>query len=163
MTAPPTAPPKRRKKLVILALLVLLIGAGTAVTLFYLDALKQQGIRLSFAEPGGMVSAAGAPLVVQPSPELAAAGMACKHLGTASDVEQVLFLRKEECFAQIEISATGGDLDLSGLSYVLYDADGREVGRGRLRLSGTLKQGESRSIEIPDYRIPEAQRAVIGK
>lgn len=163
MTAHLLPPPKRRKVIVILVLLALFSGTGIAITLFYLHALERQGIRFSFADPGGMVSVFSTPLNVQPSPELVAEGLVCKHLGTSQDVEQIVFLRKEKCVAQIEISATAADLELSGLSYVLYDEDGREVGRGPLRFSGRLKQGESQTGEIPDARISDARGVVIGR
>ncbi len=111
-----------------------------------------------------MASSAG-PLAVAPDPGAAAEGMACRHLGTAQEVDQLAFLQLqwERCVASVEVSATDRPLDLSGLSYTLYDGVGREVGRGPLRLFGTLEPGESREGEIADHRLAGAQRVVIGR
>jgi hypothetical protein len=161
MTAPP---PSRRTALFVLAFLALLLVAGVAASLyFYLNGLAWGGTRITLANPAGAVAIGGGPLAVAPDPGAAAEGMACRHLGTKLEVEQRAFLRWERCVASVEVSATDRPLDLSGLSYTLYDGAGRELGGGPLRLSGALAPGESRQAEIADPRLPAAQRVVIGR
>jgi hypothetical protein len=160
-TAPP---PNRRTTLFILAFLALLPVAGAAVSLyFYLDGLARDGTRITLVSPAGAVAVSAGPLDVAPDPGAAAEGVACRHLGTGLEVEQLAFLRWERYVASVEVSATDRPLDLSGLSYTLYDGAGREVGGGLLRLSGTLAPGESREGEIADPRLAGAQRVVIGR
>jgi hypothetical protein len=141
----------------------LLLGAGALSVHLYLGALEKDGTRISFASPSGGVAFSVNPPVVEPSPDLAAEGLACANLGTSADAQQWIILRKERYAVQVELSAKDRELDLSGLSYVLHGGDGEEVGRGAVPLSGRLKPGESRAVEIPDYRIPEARRIVISK
>jgi hypothetical protein len=163
MATQPLPAVKRGKKPVIFVLMALLVVAGGAAIIhLYLQALESDGTRITFGTPG-VAALTSTPLSVQTSPELAAEGVACKGLATSADAQAVFFLHKERHAARVELTTTGADLDLSGLSYTLYDGNDLKVGGGRLHLSGQLKAGDSREAEIADYELSLARRVVIGR
>jgi hypothetical protein len=135
---------------------VALLLAAVCIVGFFavIYGLTSDGSRLSLSSASA--SSNSAPLkLVQVHPALTA-GLACKLVGTGEEVEQILFVRKQKTYARVELTATAPALDLPDLTYVLYDANGAEVSRGSLGLTGSLKQGDSRRVEVVDPAIQKA-------
>jgi hypothetical protein len=157
----PASPPRRKHGLFLLIVASLLIVLCVGCVFVVLYSLTNDGSRLSLGGPS--MSSTSAPLtVIQAHPNVAK-GLACKLVGTGEECEQILFIRKQRIFARIELTATAAALDLTGLTYVLYDANGAEVARGPLALSGSLKQGESRAAEIVDAAIQQSKSMMIRR
>jgi hypothetical protein len=163
MSTTVAAKPRKRKPRIILTLLFVLLPAACLLAgILWLQSLARDGTRLTFGDPGG-ASATSTTLAVEVVPDLADRGLAAKCAGVSVDVEQIAFVRKERHAARIEVSTSAASTELDGLIYVLYDETGRELNRGPLPFSGTLKAGETQTQEIPDFAIGKARRLVIRR
>ena len=160
-TQMPVSPPRRKHWLVVAIVVLLLVALCVGCVFVVSYGLTSDGSRLSLGGPSA--SSKSAPLTVVQAHPMLADGLSCKLMGTGEETDQILFICKQRTYARIELTATVAALDLTGLTYVLYDGNGAEVGRGPLALVGSLKQGESRTTEVVDPGIQQAKSMMIRR